>query len=118
MIQTYNLNKQTITITDSSQTKNTADMLFTCPPYGDTEIYTDKGSENLSENEFLNWWDTIIKNANVNVIAFQINQKWKNKMSDIISSNGYQFVERSATNASHLNKNKKEYESVMVFKKV
>ena len=120
MIQTYNLNKQTITITDSSQTKNTADMLFTCPPYGNTEIYTDKGSENLSETEFLNWWNTIIKNSNVNIIAFQINQKWKNKMSEVVKSNGYKFIEEltSVTNASHLNKNKKEYESVMVFNKV
>ena len=95
-------------------------MLFTCPPYGNTEIYTDKGSENLSETEFLNWWNTIIKNSNVNIIAFQINQKWKNKMSEVVKSNGYKFIEEltSVTNASHLNKNKKEYESVMVFNKV
>ena len=120
MIQTYNLNKQTITIIDSSQTKNTTDMLFTCPPYGNTEIYTDKGSENLSEDEFLNWWNRIIENSNVNIIAFQINQKWKNKMAEVVKSNGYKFIEEltSVTNASHLNKNKKEYESVMVFQKV
>lgn len=50
----------------------------------------------------------------------QINQRWKRKMSDVVKSNGYKFIEEltSVTNASHLNKNKKEYESVMVFQKV
>ena len=120
LIDSYNLTDQSVTIVDSSTTKNKADCLFTCPPYFDTEIYTENGAENLNENDFLKWWDTIIKNSDVNIVAFQINQKYKDVLTDVVIQNGYELVEEMKLNkqASHLNKSKKEYESLMILRKI
>ena len=120
LIDSYKLKSQSVTIVDSSTTKNKADCLFTCPPYFDTEIYTEHGSENLSYDDFIKWWDTIIKNSDVNIVAFQINQKYKKVLKDIVIQNGYQLIEemKLTKQASHLNKSKKEYESLMIVRKI
>ena len=120
LINSYDLTNQSIEIVDSSTTKNKADCLFTCPPYFNTEIHTKYGAENLNHNDFLKWWDTIIKNSDVNIVAFQINQKYKDMLTDIIINNGYELVEEMKLNnqASHLNKSKKEYESLMILRKI
>ena len=120
LINSYNLTDQSVTIVDSSTTKNEADCLFTCPPYFDTEIYTEHGAENLSYDDFIKWWDTIIKNSDVNIVAFQINQKYKKVLTDIVKQNGYQLVEemKLTKQASHLNKSKKEFESLMILRKI
>ena len=120
LIDSYKLTNQSVTIVDSSTTQNKADCLFTCPPYFDTEIYTENGSENLNENDFQNWWDTIIKNSEVNIVAFQINQKYKDVLTDVVIQNGYELVEEMKLNkqASHLNKSKKEFESLMILRKI
>ena len=120
LIDSYKLKNQSVTIVDSSTTKNKADCLFTCPPYFDTEIYTEHGAENLNHNDFIKWWDTIIKNSDVNIVAFQINQKYKKVLKDIVIQNGYQLVEemKLTKQASHLNKSKKEYESLMILRKI
>ncbi len=34
----------------------TFDAVITCPPYGNLEIYSDKGAENLSDENFILWW--------------------------------------------------------------
>lgn len=120
LIDNYKLKSQSITIVDSSITKNKADCLFTCPPYFDTEIYTEHGAENLNHDDFIKWWDTIIKNSDVNIVAFQINQKYKKVLKNIVIQNGYQLVEemKLTKQASHLNKSKKEYESLMILKRI
>lgn len=119
LIDSYNLTKQSITIVDSSTTKNKADCLFTCPPYFDTEIYTENGAENLDKEDFIKWWDKIIKNSDVNTIAFQINQKYKTILTDIVIKNGYKLVEelKLQKQVSHFNKSKKEFESLMILQK-
>lgn len=120
LIDSYDLTNQSIEIVDSSTTKNIADCLFTCPPYFDTEIYTENGAENLNKNDFIKWWDIIIKNSDVNIVAFQINQKYKDLLTDVIIQNGYELVEeiKLIKQASHLNKSKKEYESLMILRKL
>ena len=120
LIDHYNLTNQSVTIVDSSKTQNKADCLFTCPPYFDTEIYTKDGAENLNQEDFLKWWDTIIKNSYVNIVAFQINQKYKDVLTNVVSNNNYELVEEMKLNkqASHLNKSKKEYESLMILRKI
>ena len=120
LIDSYDLTNQSIEIVDSSTTKNKADCLFTCPPYFDTEIHTEYGAENLSHDDFLKWWDTIIKNSDVNIVAFQINQKYKDILTDVVIQNGYELVEEMKLNkqASHLNKSKKEFESLMILRKL
>lgn len=120
LIDSYDLTNQSIEIVDSSTTKNIADCLFTCPPYFDTEIYTENGAENLNKNDFIKWWDIIIKNSDVNIVTFQINQKYKDLLTDVIIQNGYELVEEMKLNkqASHLNKSKKEFESLMILRKI
>lgn len=99
------------------------DTVFTCPPYFDTEIYSYDGIENYPYDEFLNWWDRVVKaslSVNPTYFAFQINQKYKEDMCHIVLKNGFQFLEEMKLDGpkSHLCKTKKEYESIVVFKKV
>ena len=55
----------------------------------------------------------------MNTIAFQINQKYKTVLTDIVIKNGYKLVEELKLNkqASHFNKSKKEFESLMILQK-
>jgi len=122
IIEHYNLIDQITICEDSSKyiNVNNFDCTFTCPPYWNTEIYTDKGAENLSYDEFLNWWKQIIKNSNTKIFAYQINQKYKNDMNKVLLELGYTFIEEIVLDKkeNHFTKNKKkEYESIQVFKK-
>ena len=110
-------------------TNISADTVFTCPPYHDVEIYSPDGAENLSYKDFLVWWDSVVKNSlNVNPerFVFQINQKYKYDMLDIVLNNGFILQEEIALKkqSSHFTRekngvNKKsEYESVLVCRRV
>lgn len=108
---------------DSSQfCDNTFECLFTCPPYWNTEIYTDVGAENLSYSQFLDWWGTIVRNSNCELVAYQINQKFKQDMNKVITDLGYVFVEEIVLpqRSSHFTRKegntKKEYESIQIFR--
>lgn len=101
------------------------DMLLTCPPYHDVEVYTDRGLENKTYDEFLKSWSQLVdKNKNVLMFCFQINQQYKEAMSDIVESKGFELVdsfEYQSNKASHLQRkgsknNKIEYEEMLVFK--
>lgn len=103
------------------------DICITCPPYFNTEIYTDKGAENMSYADFLSWWDAVVKQctkSTASTFAFQINQAFKSDMSNVILSNGWHFAEElvldNNSQTSHFNRKdgtitKKEFESMMVF---
>ena len=122
IINQYNLINQKTIYEDSSKyiNVNNFDCTFTCPPYWNTEIYTNKGAENLSYDEFLIWWKHIILNSNTKIFAYQINQKYKDDMNKILLDLGYTFIEEIILNKkeNHFTKNKKrEYESIQVFKK-
>ena len=122
LIDKYNINA-TVQCSDSSKGSFTSDVLFTCPPYWNTEIYTDKGAENLSYSEFLVWWKKVIQVANCEVVAYQINQRFKKDMNRQILDLGYSFVEEIVLpkKSSHFTRKdgnqKKEYESIQIFKK-
>ena len=102
------------------------DAFITCPPYGDIEIYTDKGAENLSEEDFLLWWRKLVQKAvdsNVQYFCFQINQLWKNRLADIVLESGFCFIDEIelVKMSSHFNKKsrlKTEFESMLVFKQL
>ena len=109
---------------DSSQFRgNTFECLFTCPPYWNTEIYTDVGAENLSYPQFLDWWGTIVRNSNCELVAYQINQRFKQDMNKVITDLGYVFVEEIVLpqRSSHFTRKegnkKREYESIQVFQR-
>lgn len=125
MIEDYNMQRVGYLNDDSSTVDVVgykAQMVFTCPPYYDTEIYTKVGAEN-SENlkEFLDWWRKVVRNSKqVDPIffAFQINQAYKDEMGMVVLEEGFEFVEEITEKniqKSHLNQTKKEYESIMLF---
>ena len=62
------------------------EMVLTCPPYGDTEIYTSQGAENLDDEAFLEWWKQVVFMSvapSTRVFAFQISEKWRKRMSAV-----------------------------------
>lgn len=65
------------------------EMVLTCPPYGDTEIYTSHGAENLDDEAFLEWWKQVVSMSiapSMRVFAFQISEKWRKRMSAVAQS--------------------------------
>ena len=108
---------------DNQANINDYDCLFTCPPYYNVEVYTNKGAENLSYEKFLIWWKLIIAQSNCNLIAYQINQKYKNDMNQAIIELGYSFVEEIILpqRSSHFTRKngnqKKEFESIQIFRR-
>ena len=65
------------------------EMVLTCPPYGDTEIYTSQGAENLDDEAFLEWWKQVVSMSvapSTRVFAFQISEKWRERMSAVAQS--------------------------------
>ena len=65
------------------------EMVLTCPPYGDTEIYTSDGAENLDDEAFLEWWKQVVFMSvapSTRVFAFQISEKWRKRMSAVAQS--------------------------------
>ena len=120
LIGKYNINA-TVQCGDSSKNSFASDVLFTCPPYWNTEIYTDKGAENLSYDEFLVWWKSVIQRSNCKIVAYQINQRFKEDMNRQLLDLGYSFIEEIILpqKSSHFTRKdgnqKKEYESIQVF---
>lgn len=104
----------------------TYDAVITCPPYFDTEIYSENGAENLSYDKFLDWWRQVVINfSNVTYFCFQINQKYKADMKAIVERNGFTYLESFVCQpgkVSHFNRKngtvmKHEFEEMLVFKK-
>lgn len=100
------------------------DMVFTCPPYWNQEVYSAQGAENLSYAEFLNWWLKVVQNCagHSRYFCFQINQKYKQDMQEIVEQCGFVLVEEISLQkqASHFHRKdgkitKQEFESVLVF---
>ena len=122
LIDKYNINA-TVQHSDSSKGSFTSNTLFTCPPYWNTEIYTDNGAENLSYEEFLLWWKSVIQKSGCKIVAYQINQRFKEDMNRQILDLGYSFIEEIILpqKSSHFTRKdgnqKKEYESIQVFRK-
>lgn len=102
------------------------DMVFTCPPYHNIEVYSDVGAENKSYFEFLAWWRDVVQNSlfvNPEYFVFQINQKYKSDMLNVVLESGFDFVEEIVSDkiaSSHFTRSKggvnrkREYESLIV----
>lgn len=133
LAETYGLIQQSTRVGDAAVTdmrNGSHDTVFTCPPYGDTEIYTEQGAENLDEQGFLVWWSQVVEMAvssSTEVFAYQINQAWKDRMNDCVLSHGWVLFDQVAlgVTASHMQRKKKgrnkgkftrrEFEEVQVF---
>ena len=123
MINNYNLNNVSFSVKDATtyDFKKNYDAVITCPPYLNEEIYSDEGLENLQEAEFeRNMVDIFSKiyNNDVTYIALQTNQKCKSLFRSVMEQCGYELIDELTLDvkASHFCKNKKEYESMIIFK--
>lgn len=106
------------------------DAVLTCPPYGNIEIYSDAGAENLDSTSFLGWWQQVVENSlsvNPRYFCFQVNKKWRDSMLDIVINSGFELVDElfyGNDRVSHLNrkkngvKTKHESESMLVLRRV
>ena len=62
--------------------------------------------------DFLNWWKQIISKSNCSLIAYQINQKYKDDMNQVIIDLGYELIDeiQLPKQVSHFNKKHKKTE--------
>lgn len=128
MIDNYSMDKQNIVYADSTEYSpdKTYDAVITCPPYYDTEIYTDIGSENYSYADFLQWWKNIVMQCfGVRYFCFQINNKYRHDMLDIVENCGFILIQELTfdnNKSSHFTRRKgvnlkKECETMLVFER-
>ena len=128
MIAAYGMTRQEVVYADSSSRSadKPYDAVITCPPYHNIEIYSDIGAENYGYEDFLKWWNEVVKQcASVRYFCFQINSKYKQDMADIVSRNGFTLVRTYAydnNKSSHFTRKgganlKKESETMLVFEK-
>lgn len=106
------------------------EMVLTCPPYGDTEIYTKNGAENLDDEAFLEWWGSVVRMSvapSTHVFAFQISEKWRQRMTDIAGQElgeGWRLADEIDASASdsHFQRaqssKKRRGETMVVFERV
>ena len=82
------------------------EMVLTCPPYGNTEVYTNNGAENLDDTSFLEWWGSVVRMSvapSTRVFAFQISELWRERMSTVVHSvlgDGWHCVDEIDASAS------------------
>lgn len=102
-----------------------ADVVITCPPYKNIEVYSDNGAENLSDEDFAAWWSNVVKNCSygkAKVFAVQTNQACRRVFEDALAEQGWTFKEELVfdnNQKSHFHRSngndKHEYESMLVF---
>ena len=103
------------------------EAVFTCPPYWNTEMYSDDGAENLSYEDFLLWWKQVVTTStnkpNVKFFAFIINNKFQQDMKNIVLECGLELDKiiklGKDNNLNHFQRssvNIKKGESLLVFK--
>lgn len=106
------------------------EMVLTCPPYGNTEVYTKNGAENLDDEAFLDWWGSVVRMSvapSTHVFAFQISEKWRQRMTDIAGQElgeGWRLADEIDASASdsHFQRaqssKKRRGETMVVFERV
>lgn len=106
------------------------EMVLTCPPYGNTEVYTENGAENLDDEAFLEWWKQVVTMSvapSTRVFAFQISELWRERMSTVAHSvlgDGWRLVDEidASTSDSHFQRaqstKKRRGETMVVFERL
>lgn len=128
LIQSFGTGKQRFLVADSAEhgPSEQAQAVVTCPPYGSLERYTQIGAENLSDDQFLNWWRRVVKQMRLVEplwFVFQINRKYRNAMADVVLQEGYTLKDEyfyESARSSHLTRKgscdrKREQESLLIF---
>ena len=92
LIDRLGLTHADVTLGDSATRDmrgGTHEMVLTCPPYGNTEVYTENGAENLDDEAFLGWWKRVVTMSvapTTRVFAFQISELWRERMSTVVQT--------------------------------
>lgn len=130
MVNHYGLTRQRTSLGDAAQVdmrRGDHDCVFTCPPYGDIEIYTADGAENLDEAGFLDWWVQVVQvsvGEQTRVFAYQVNQRWRDRMNEVLVAAGWRLVEQipvGVSRVSHFHREKggksrrRDFEEIQVF---
>ena len=113
---------------DNDMHNGTHDMVFTCPPYGNREIYSNIGAENLQYDAFLSWWRNVVAMSvckDTEYFVFQIDDKHSNDMSDIVYSFGFVLCDTIVVGEKNCNhflrrrgvKQKRNCERIYVFQR-
>lgn len=90
LIDRLGLTHADVTLGDSAtrdMRSGSHEMVLTCPPYGNTEVYTENGAENLDDEAFLGWWKQVVTlsvASTTRVFAFQISELWRERMSTVV----------------------------------
>lgn len=111
---------------ERDMTSGTHEAVFTCPPYGDREIYTELGAENLDPDAFLDWWRRVVEHSvsgTTRAFAYQIDQVWKDRMNAVVESLGWRLdrqIPVGRNRVSHMTRSrgdgtKHNFEEVQVF---
>lgn len=99
------------------------DAVFTCPPYGKLEHYSDVGAENLDPEAFSDWWKQVVVSAmksGCQYFCVVTNQAFRDVFLNGITSNGFSLVREYELQkrSSHLTRrkdvSKKEFETLLV----
>lgn len=133
LIDRLGLNNVHVTLDDSATRDmrgGSHEMVLTCPPYGDTEIYTKNGAENLDDTAFLEWWGNVVRMSvapSTHVFAFQISEKWRQRMTGIAGQElgkGWRLADEidASTSDSHFQRaqstTKRRGETMVVFERL
>lgn len=133
LIDRLGLTHADVTLGDSATRDmrgGTHEMVLTCPPYGDTEIYTSQGAENLDDEAFLAWWGSVVRMSvapSTRIFAFQISEKWRQRMTGIAGQElgkGWRLADEidASTSDSHFQRaqstTKRRGETMVVFERV
>ena len=121
-------------VLDDSATRDmrggTHEMVLTCPPYGDTEIYTKNGAENLDDEAFLAWWGSVVRMSvapSTRIFAFQISEKWRKRITTVAQDElgkGWRLADEidASTSDSHFQRaqstKKRRGETMVVFERL
>jgi hypothetical protein len=114
MINRYRMNNKMIHTQDAAAftPPQSYEAVFTCPPYWNTEIYTENGSENLTYDEYIEWWGNVIDHSikpGVKYFAYVINKKYSDITSKPLLDRGYKLIKSEsvglANNLNHFQRN-------------
>lgn len=106
-----------------------ADMVITCPPYGDIELYSEHGAEHYGSHQFADWWERVVAHTtelvHPRLFCVQTNQKMRSVFLDGLVAQGYELIDELRSegmerrlSAYHRTgaSQKREYESMLVMR--
>lgn len=100
MERDYGLTDQRVVIADAATVDLTgvaADAVITCPPYGDTELYSEHGAERYGEHQFAAWWGRVVERTvsvlHPRLICVQTNQRYRDVFLRGLTDAGYTLTD-------------------------